>query len=156
MLLCPRRGKRKTKWRQLLTLLVHLVVLGVRRVRRVVAVHLAVALRVDHPAGTTRRILARDLVLGGLVADRGQLGSDTAGVARRLAGLRGVSRSTALDLTGLSLSLGSRRTLTLFGGLALVLFLLLAGLPFLADFLELCRGVKRKDGQFDRDSQRRI
>jgi hypothetical protein len=140
-LLYPRRRQEKRRsGEQLLTLLVHLVVLGVRRVR-VVAVHLTVTLRIDHAAGATRSVLAGDLVLGCLVADRRQLGSDTAGVARWLTGLRRVSRRTTLDLAGLGL--GSSLTLTLFDGLALVLFLLLARLPFLADFLELWNEVSK-------------
>jgi hypothetical protein len=78
--------REETEWRQLLTLLVHLVVLSVGRVR-VVAVHLAIALRVDHTTRATSRILARDLAFSRLVAERRQLGSDTTTICWWLAGL---------------------------------------------------------------------
>lgn len=103
---------------------------------RVTAVHLAVTLRVDYAAGTTRSVLTGDLILSRLIADRRQLRSDAAGVAGWLASLR-VSGSTTLDRTTLCLSLGSSLTFPLLCSLALVLLFLLASLPFLADFFEL-------------------
>lgn len=116
----------------LLTLLVHRTALvwGVRVVRRVA--HLAVAL-VDH-AATGRTVLARDLAISGLVADGRQLRTNTTSVGRRLTSLGRVGRTGGLDLVSLR-SLGGS-TFTLLGSLALGLFLLLAGLPFLADLLE--------------------
>lgn len=116
----------------LLTLLVHGTALigGVRVVGRVA--HLSVAL-VDHAAaGGT--VLAGHLAVSGLVADRRQLRADTTAVGRRLTGLGWVGRTRSLDLVGLG-GLGSS-TLALLGSLALGLFLLLAGLPLLADLLE--------------------
>lgn len=117
----------------LLTLLVHgtALVRGVRVVGRVT--HLPVAL-VDH-ATTRAAVLAIDLAISRLIADGRELGTDTAAVSGGLATLRGVRRAGGIDLTSLG-GLGSS-TLTLFSSLALRLFLLLAGLPFLADLLEL-------------------
>lgn len=117
----------------LLTLLVHgtALVRGVRVVGRVP--HLSVAL-VNH---TTARaaVLVGNLAIGRLVADGRQLRANAAGVSGRLATLRGVRGSGGIDLTSLG-GLGSS-SLTFFSSLALRLFLLLAGLPFLADLLEL-------------------
>lgn len=117
----------------LLTLLVHgtALVRGVRVVGRVP--HLSVAL-VNH---TTARatVLVGNLAVGRLIADGRQLRANAAGVSGRLATLRGVRRSGGIDLTSLG-GLGSS-TLTFFSSLALRLFLLLAGLPFLANLLEL-------------------
>lgn len=116
----------------LLTLLVHgtALVWGMRVVGRVA--HLPVAL-VNH-ATTGRTVLARHLAISRLVADRRQLRANAASVGRWLASLRWVGGPRSLDLVGLS-SLGSG-TFTLLGSLALGLFLLLAGLPLLADLLE--------------------
>jgi hypothetical protein len=124
--------EKRTEWRQLLTLLVHLVVLRVRRVR--VLVHLAIALRIDHATRATTGVLTRDLVFRRLVAKRRQLGSNTS-VCWWLTGLRRIGRSTSLNLA--SLGLGSS-TFPVLGRLALVFFLLLASLPLLANLLELC------------------
>jgi hypothetical protein len=116
----------------LLTLLVHRTALvrGVRVVGRVP--HLSVAL-VDHATARTT-VLVGDLTVGRLVADGRQLRANAAGVSGGLTTLRGVRRSGGIDLTGLG-SLGSS-SLTLFSSLTLRLFLLLAGLPFLANLLE--------------------
>lgn len=117
----------------LLTLLVHgtALVRGVRVIGRVP--HLSVAL-VDHATARTT-VLVGDLTVGRLVADGRQLRANAAGVSGGLTTLRGVRRSGGIDLTGLG-SLGSS-SLTLFSSLSLRLFLLLAGLPFLANLLEL-------------------
>jgi hypothetical protein len=114
-------------------LLVHgtALVRGVRVVGRVT--HLSVAL-VDH-ATTRAAVLAIDLAISRLITDGGKLRTDTAAVSGGLATLRGVRRAGGIDLTSLG-GLGSS-TLTLFSSLALRLFLLLAGLPFLSDLLEL-------------------
>jgi hypothetical protein len=79
--------------------------------------------------------LVGNLAVGRLIADGRQLRANAAGVSGRLATLRGVRRSGGIDLTSLG-GLGSS-TLTFFSSLALRLFLLLAGLPFLANLLEL-------------------
>lgn len=115
----------------LLTLLVHGTALvgGVRVVGRVA--HLSVAL-VDH-ATARGAVLAGNLAIGSLIADRRQLRPDTASIGGGLA-LGGVGGARSVDLGGLR-RLGSS-TLTLLGGLALSVFLLLSGLPFLANLLE--------------------
>lgn len=115
----------------LLTLLIDRAALvgGVRVVGRVA--HLSVAL-VDH-AAAGRTVLAWHLAVGSLVTDRWQL-TNSSSVGRRLSSLRWVGRSRRLDLVGLG-SLGGS-TLALLGSLALSLFLLLPGLPLLADLLE--------------------
>lgn len=116
----------------LLTLLVHRTAL-VRRVRVVGRVtHLSIAL-VDH-ATARRTILTRDLAIGSLVADRRELRTNTTAVGRGLSRLRRVGGTRGLDLVGLG-SLGSG-TLTLLRSFTLGFFLLLASLPFFANFLE--------------------
>lgn len=98
-------------------------------VRRVA--HLSVAL-VDQ-ATTRAAILTRDLAVRRLVTDGRQLRANTTTVGGGLCSL-GVGRTTGgIDMAGLCLG-GS--TLTLLGSLALCIFLLLASLPFLANFLE--------------------
>lgn len=116
----------------LLTLLIHRSALvgGVRVVGRVA--HLSVAL-VDH-AAARRTVLAWHLAVGSLVTDRRQLRANSTSVGRRLSSLRWVGGGRRLDLVGLG-SLGGS-TLALLGSLALSLFLLLPGLPLLADLLE--------------------
>jgi hypothetical protein len=81
--------------------------------------------------------LVGNLAIGRLVADRRQLRANAASVSRRLTTLRRVRRAGGIDLAGLG-SLGSS-SLTLFSSFTLRLFLLLAGLPFLADLLEFCK-----------------
>ena len=94
--------------------------------------HLCIVL-VDHATARRTTVLAGDLAICGLVSDRRELRADSTGVGRRLSmrWVRGVGR---LNLVGLGSLSGS--TLTLLNSLALSLFLLLASLPFLADFLE--------------------
>lgn len=118
----------------LLTLLVHGTALvgGVGVVGGVG--HLSIAL-VDHST-RTRAVLTRDRFASRLVSDGRKLGPHTTAVAGRRATLRRVRLVGTVDLVGLR-SLGSG-TLTLLGGLALGIFLLLPGLPLLADLLKFC------------------
>lgn len=111
-----------------------LCVRGVRIVGRVS--HLAIAL-VYHT--TCCAISAMHLAVSGLVPDRGKLRTDTARISRGLtsSSLRGIRCTGGFHLVCLG-SLGSSSTLTLFSSFALSLFLLLAGFPFLSDFLEFC------------------
>lgn len=115
----------------LLTLLVHRTALvgGVRVAVRVA--HLSVAL-VDHTAARGA-VLAGHLTISSLVADRRQLRANTGSVGRGLS-LGGIGWTRSVDLAGLCRLCSS--TLTLLSGLALCLFLLLSGLPFLANLLE--------------------
>lgn len=84
-------------------------------------------------ATTRAAILTRDLAVRRLVTNGRQLRANTTTVGRGLCSL-GVGRTTGgVDMAGLCLG-GS--TLTLLGSLALCIFLLLASLPFLANFLE--------------------
>lgn len=116
----------------LLTLLIDgsALVRGVRVVGRVP--HLAVAL-IDH-ATTGATVLTRHLAVGGLITDGRKLRTDTTAVGGRLTSLGWVGGTRGLDLVGLC-RLGSS-ALTFLNGLALRLFLLLAGLPFLANLFE--------------------
>lgn len=153
-------GKWSCERRQLLTLLVHLLALGIRRVR-VVAVHLPIALRVHHPPWTTWGILStRYGAISWLIAKRGQADRGSRGISRGLPCLRRIRRSrSTLDLAalslclglglrlGLSLSLSRGSTLTFLGSLALRLFLLLPGLPLFTDFFELCKDISTMHGQ---------
>lgn len=93
--------------------------------------HLSIAL-VDH-AAARGAILAGHLAISSLVADRRELRANPTGVGRGLT-LGGIGGTRSVDLVGLH-RLGSS-TLTLLSGLALSVFLLLSGFPFLADFLE--------------------
>jgi hypothetical protein len=94
--------------------------------------HLCIVL-VDHATARGTTILAGGLAIRRLIADRRELRADSTGVGRWLSvgRVRGVWRLDLVGLCGLS-----GRTLTLLNSLALGLFLLLASLPFLADFLE--------------------
>lgn len=126
----------------LLTLRVHRSAL-VGRVRIVGRVgHLSIVL-VDH--STTRRatIRPRDLAVGGLVSDGGKLRANTTTVGRWLA-VRRVGGVGSFNLVGLDGLSGG--TLTLLDSLTLSLFFLLAGFPFLADFLELWKRVCQQPG----------
>ena len=121
----------------LLTLLIHLTALAVRRVRVVPGrVHLSIAL-IDH-SPSRGSILARHLTVGRLIANRRQLGTDIASIGGRLRSLRRIRSAGSIHLAGLS-SLSSGGALALFSSLARVLLLLLPCLPLLADLLELCR-----------------
>lgn len=95
--------------------------------------HLSIVL-VDHPSARGTAVWARDLAVGGLISDRRKLGTNTTAVGRWLS-MRRVGGVGSFDLVGLDGLSGG--TLTLLDSLALSLFFLLAGFPFLADFLEL-------------------
>lgn len=130
-------------WRKkaatLLTLRVHRSAL-VGRVRVVGRVgHLCIVL-IDHSTARRTTVLAGDLAIRGLVSDRRELRADSTGVSRWLA-VGWVRRIGRFDLVGLGSLSGS--TLTLLNSLTLSLFLLLASLPFLADFLEFLRSTFR-------------
>lgn len=109
-----------------MTLAIHLVRSAIWRswVARVLKMIVAVLLQL---LNTTRRSLVLGRHLGvGLITDRGQLNRATSLVTSRRSTFRG-------------LTLGSNSSsVTLFLGLAGVLFLLLAGLPLLSDLLEFC------------------
>ena len=118
----------------LLTLAVHLALGRVRR-RRLL---LVVGGRV-HVVG--RAILRRRRVLGGLVANRGELNWSARWVRCRslsLCSLR-IGASVLSSRLGSRLGLSLSLSLSLLGSLALGLFLLLASLPLLANLLKLCR-----------------
>jgi hypothetical protein len=110
------------------TLLVDLPALVVRRVR-IGRVHLAVLLVQLLAAG----VLAGHGSAGRGVADRRQLRAN----AGRIAGARGgLGRVGGVAVGGRAAA--ARRTLALLVRLAGLILLLLAGLPLLADLLELC------------------
>lgn len=88
---------------------------------------------VDH-ATARGTVLTGHLAVGRLISNRRQLRPDTAGVGGRLSTL-GIRRVGSVDLVGLS-SLSGSGALALLSGLALSLFLLLASLPLLPNFLE--------------------
>lgn len=121
------------------TLLVHLA-LAVRRLRIAVGrLHLATGV-LWHALHRMRLlpVLRGHLTARRCVADGRQL-THCLGIARgRVVLLRPAIRRIMLPLPGLSALLLHRLALPLFVSFALVLFLLLAGLPFLADLLELC------------------
>lgn len=97
---------------------------------------------VDH---TTATVSAVYLAISGLVPDRRELRTNTAGVGRGLGStLCRVWCSRCFDLVGLG-GLSGSSTLTFFSSLALGLFLLLAGLPFFADLFEFCSKRKEKN-----------
>lgn len=113
-----------------LTLLVNLVILTIRRVGVVSSrvAHLAIALLVDHPL----LLSILSLAVSGLVTDGWELGTNTTGVSGSLGALR------RIGWRSIDLVLLRSQSFTLFGGLALSFLLLLASLPFLANFLKFC------------------
>jgi len=101
--------------------------------------HLPIPLRVSH---TSRTILARNLAISRSVAD----GRELRPHARRVGSRRGLGITLlAIDRIGLGIL-----TVTFLGSLAGVLFLLLPGLPFFADFLEFCDDVSDEVSDDDR------
>jgi hypothetical protein len=94
--------------------------------------HLPIVL-VDHATARRTTVLAGDLAIRGLISNRRELRADSTCIGRWLSvgRVRRVGRFNLIGLGSLSSS-----TLTLLNSLALSLFLLLAGLPFLTDFLE--------------------
>jgi hypothetical protein len=112
-----------------------LPLLGVGRIG-IVAIgrHLSVLLRVDHASRLLRRILALVLSLAALVADRWQRRSAT---ILLIAWLLYMLRIRLLSFNLLSL-LGCSGALAFLILLPNLLFLLLAGLPLLADLFEFC------------------
>lgn len=112
---------------------VHLVRSAVRRrrVARVLQVAVAILLQLLHAASRSL-ILSGDLGAG-LVADGRQLDG-----AARLLLLVAARGGGGVRRGRLGVGRAGRGTSTVVVGLALVLLFLLAGLPLLADLLELC------------------
>lgn len=117
-----------------MTLAIHLVWSAIRRswVARILKMVVAILLELLHTT-SWGLVLARDLGPG-LVADGWELNGTRAallvawGCRRSLAGRLAFHRSTANSSSSAFLV-----------GLALILLVLLARLPLLADFLELCK-----------------
>ena len=133
-----RRGMASLTW--LLIDLVPLAIRGVGIVGRIAGGHLSVSLRIDERSTRRSIVLTRDLAVRRLITKRGQLGANTSRVRRSLSGLCRIAWSIRVDLVGLGLglSLSLSSTLSFISGFALIIFLLLACLPFLANLLELC------------------
>lgn len=118
--------------------LVSLSIGGLGIVGRVGSRHLSISCGIHET--TTRRgvILTWYLAICRLVSQRRQLWPDTGWIGLVLVRLR-LCLGVGVNLVGLG---GRSGTLPFFGGLALVLFLLLTGLPLLSDLLEFCSGNK--------------
>ena len=119
------------------TLLIDLLTLLIRR-SRIVGVDLPTIPRLIHLLRSTR-VWSGNLSTRLIVAERRKLRTHTRRVASAGGSVGGIG-SRAVD--GRSTTEGG--ALTFFLGLALVVFLLLAGFPFLADFLELCDDGKKE------------
>lgn len=106
---------------------------GIRRV------DLAVVLCLVHLLDTAG-VLRRHLLAGGSITNGGQVRSTARTVV--LGGSAGLVGVLGLAVDGLG---AGAAALAIFLGLPLSLFLLLAGLPFLADLLEFCLPRGKKD-----------
>lgn len=107
--------------------------------RGICRVHLPVVLRLVHLLDTAC-VLRRHLLAGGSIADGGQVRSTAGTVVLR--GSAGLVRVLGLAVDGLG---AGAAALAIFLTLPLRLFLLLAGLPFLADLFEFCLPQGKKD-----------